>query len=491
MRINFLRKYLITSFLLLSLLVSRTDGINGQKVTVSEEIALRTDLAYDLVGKIDSQVILFRDRGNKFEAKIFDESLRFKTDIEISLADRNCTIMATLQHDTTFSVFYGFRHRGNYYLQVDRFNGNCSKLSGDTIKIYDDILLNPTIKYTRSEDKSKILFFTTEHDHDMQVSVFDLNSRSTIFDRKILFKETDISDDFRSMLVTNEGGIITIFEKENYKSKKGKHTLEVFQFLAGNEMAQSYLIPLSKLVSFHNKFVYDNVNKQLVGGGVYTQKNLNRAEGIYFIKHSLQAGADVRLTTFPFETRFDEEITRRAKDKNEFNQLEVSDIALKQDGGALLITEIKKEYERRSAYGGVPRAIGNPYNSGLRSALLVDYYYEDMALFDINKDGNLAWSDILHKKQYSHDDDGVFSSYFLFKNPSKLRLVYNDEISTENTVSEYIVHASGQYQRKSVLSTEYVRLQLRFKDAIQISSNAFVVPSQRSARLSLVKIEYL
>ncbi|MEO5582241.1 MAG: hypothetical protein ABIR66_06090, partial [Saprospiraceae bacterium] len=352
MRILFMQQYLISSFLLLLLLVIRIEGVNAQKVTVSEEIALRTDLAYDLVGKIDSQVILFRDRGNKFEAKIFDESLRFKTDIEINLADRNCTIMATLQHDTTFSVFYGFRHRGNYYLQADRFNGNCTKVSGDTIKIYDDILLNPTIKYTRSEDKSKILFFTTEHDHDMQVSVFDLNSRKTIFDRKILFKETDISEDFRSMLVTNDGEIITIFEKENYKSKKGKHIIEVFQFFAGNELAQSYLIPLYKLVSFHNKFVYDNVNKQLVGGGVYTQKNLNRAEGIYFIKHSLRAEADVRLTTFPFETRFDEEITRRAKDKNEFNQLEVSDIALKQDGGALLITEIKKEYERRSAYGG-------------------------------------------------------------------------------------------------------------------------------------------
>ena len=26
----------------------------------------------------------------------------------------------------------------------------------------------------------------------------------------------------------------------------------------------------------------------------------------------------------------------------------------------------------------------------------------------------------------------------IFKNPSRLRLIYNDEISTENTVSEYI-----------------------------------------------------
>lgn len=71
-------------------------------------------------------------------------------------------------------------------------------------------------------------------------------------------------------------------------------------------------------------------------------KNLNRAEGIYYIKHDLMQGVNERVTTFPFETRFDDEITRRSKDKNEFSQLVVSDIALKQDGGALLITEIKK-----------------------------------------------------------------------------------------------------------------------------------------------------
>ncbi|MBK7609113.1 MAG: hypothetical protein IPI18_18865 [Saprospiraceae bacterium] len=201
-------------------------------------------------------------------------------------------------------------------------------------------------------------------------------------------------------------------------------------------------------------------------------------------------GVNERVTTFPFETRFDDEITRRSKDKNEFSQLVVSDIALKQDGGALLITEIKKEYERRASYGAGTRSIGgNPY--GLRSPMMVDFYYEDMAVFAVDGNGNLDWSEVLHKKQYSHDDDGVFSSFFLFKNPSRLRLVYNDEISSENTVSEYVVQSDGQYQRKSVLSTEYVRLQLRFKDAIQISSNAFVVPSQRSLRLNLVKIEYL
>ena len=42
-----------------------TMALHAQKVTVSEEVTLRNDLSYDLVGKIDSHFVLFRDRGNK------------------------------------------------------------------------------------------------------------------------------------------------------------------------------------------------------------------------------------------------------------------------------------------------------------------------------------------------------------------------------------------------------------------------------------------
>lgn len=471
------------------LLVLSASLTQAQKVTVSDEITLRNDLSYDLVGKIDSNFILFRDRGTKFEARIYDQELKLKSDKEITLADRNCNVFASLATPNSFFVFYGFRHRGDFYMQADQMDGNCNIISSDTIKVFENVLLNPNIRFARSEDRTKIIFFTDEKDHEMAVVLFDLTSKKTIYDRKIYFKETYLKDDFRSLLVTNKGDMILILEKNNYRSKKDKHVFEIHRFYPNTEVAQLFIVPVFRFVSFHSKFVYDNVNKQLIGGGVYSQKNLTRAEGVYYLRHTLESGSEEKITTYAFQSKFDEEITRRSKDKNEFSQLEVSEIALHQDGGALLIMEIKKEYERRSAYGS-GRNLSLP-GGGYRNPMLVDYYYEDMALFSINAEGNLLWTDILHKKQYSHDDEGIFSSFFLFKNPSRLRLVYNDEISSENTVSEYVVQGDGKYQRKSVLSTEYVRLQLRFKDAVQVGPSAFIVPSQRALRLNLVKIEYL
>ena len=100
------------------------------------------------------------------------------------------------------------------------------------------------------------------------------------------------------------------------------------------------------------------------------------------------------------------------------------------------------------------------------------------------------WELILPKKQFSQDDGGVYSSYFLFKTPSQLRLMFNDEIKPKNTVSEYIVRGDGTFERKSVLNTENLELKMRFRDAVQLDSDEILIPSERRNRLKLVKLEY-
>ena len=121
---------------------------------------------------------------------------------------------------------------------------------------------------------------------------------------------------------------------------------------------------------------------------------------------------------------------------------------------------------------------------------MVDYYIEDILVFDFDKSGDLSWSDVLHKKQFSQDDGAVYSSYFLMKNPSSVRLVYNDDIKQETTVSEYVLSPSGNSERNSLFTTDYQGLQLRFRDGVQVSSNEILVPSERQGKIRVVKLSY-
>jgi hypothetical protein len=96
----------------------------------------------------------------------------------------------------------------------------------------------------------------------------------------------------------------------------------------------------------------------------------------------------------------------------------------------------------------------------------------------------------MHKKQYSQDDDGIYSSFFVFKTASSLRFLFNDEIKYENTVSEYVLRGNGRFDRNSLMSTENLKLRLRFRDAMQIDANTLLIPSERRNRLKIARLEY-
>ena len=71
-----------------------------------------------------------------------------------------------------------------------------------------------------------------------------------------------------------------------------------------------------------------------------------------------------------------------------------------------------------------------------------------------------------------------------------MRVVFNDEIRSANTVSEYIVTSRGMEERKSLMSTDQQDLQLQFRDATQINNRTILVPGVSGNDMVLVKVEY-
>jgi hypothetical protein len=175
---------------------------------------------------------------------------------------------------------------------------------------------------------------------------------------------------------------------------------------------------------------------------------------------------------------------RDAKKVDGIENLVPKELIFREDGGFIAISEVNKVYERRSNYS-LPNSIASR-----NSARWVDYYYEDILVHSFEPDGQLSWKKILRKKQYSQDDGALYSSYFRFTNPSHVRLIFNDEIVQNNTVSEYILNSAGREDRKTVLSTDNQKLRLAFSEAYQTSGNAFIVPSERQSKLSLVEVVY-
>ena len=75
-------------------------------------------------------------------------------------------------------------------------------------------------------------------------------------------------------------------------------------------------------------------------------------------------------------------------------------------------------------------------------------------------------------------------------NRSKIRFLYNDAIKRSDTVYEYVVAGNGELERNSLFNTNEDKLMLRMLDAVQVSSNVIIIPSERRSSVKLVKMTF-
>lgn len=453
---------------------------NAQRVVLSEEFNLKNDFFYEIVGNLDDNIFLYRDKGFRQEVYILNENLQIIDGVEIELEKRKCDIVAAFGYADIFHLVYAFRDGGDQIIKMNRYDSRARLVKEDTLDIRDFPIVNTRYRYTLSKDRSQLLVFKIEFEDKLDMISFNLPKSEINYALRHDFGDSGMRRDFRKMVLTNQGHAIVFVEKDNSRMRRKKHSLIVHKFRSSEDIT-AISMDFEEFLSSDFNVNYDENNGNIVIGGLYWTTTESLSEGYYFCKIKDFGGEHV-FTFNAFDEAFIESVETSGifKRKKGLDNFEVKEILLRNDGGALLMTEMCNEIARRSTYSGR----GGP------AIRYVDYFNEDIAMIAVNPDGSEHWKTILHKKQFSQDDDAIYSSFFSFKTPSSLRIIYNDEIRSDNTVSEYIINPLGTIERKNVLNTQNQRLKLRFQDAIQISSTSLLVPSERGNRLLLVKVKY-
>lgn len=476
------------SLLLLAFLSILCTCGRAQVITVSDELTMRTDTDYSLVGKLGGQVLLLQNRDTKHLLTAYDRNMRQSWEKELELRGRNVRVLEALpkQDGTGFHLIYLFRKKGHNFLQVDLYNPAGNLQDSTTLVDFGVFTSAPDDEIYHSEDDTKMLLLVSEQSTKVRCIGIDLAELVMLYDRMLEPKKFYFGDDFMQAEIANDGQAFFVIERDNFRSKKKEHLYEVIRINPGEQVAENTIeVNLGDSLTYDIFFRYDNSNEKLVAGGLYTTRDFTRAEGYFFI-NSLPTATSVvpAFTPFPLALIKNVEGKRFNKKNPGIDELSVRDIVLRRDGGGLIITERNRQLERRSNASRMQ--VSGSY--GIRP--LVDYHYDEMVVFSVHPDGKPHWSNILHKKQYSQDDGGVFSSYLLMQNPRSLRFLFNDEIRFENTVSEYVVNGRGEFDRNSLFHTRDLDLRLRFRDGIQVAANEVILPSEHRNKLRLVKMTY-
>lgn len=451
-----------------------------QAITISEELPLRNDYSYTILGWVGKDLLLFRDKGHEFFVQSFDEDLHLKWEREIRIGDYKSDIIGIVAHENLIHLMVGIREKGDYYIQHRTYDHAINLVDTTTLGMVENVFITPRFVTASSEDESKMVVFR-ESGNGLYLYSYDLETHKVLWESELEFPSGNLQHEYNTMEVSNTGEFYLAMEPDKFLQKVQK--LEIFSSSGGTGQIAHETVDMGEFQVYDYYTQFDNVNRQLVITGLYSDRSIARAQGFYFVKFFPGAGQELYLLPFD-ESLLAEVHGKEVNNVRGLSDFNVQKVALREDGGAVIIAELNKEFSRRSSLP-VRRDNGSFTRGGW-----VDYYYEDLILFAIHPDGTEHWKKVLRKRQYSQDDDAIYSSFFLFKTPGRLRFLFNDEIKQENTVGGYEVTGLGYVERKTVFNTDYQRLKLRFKDGLQVAYNECIVPSERNNRLNLVRIQY-
>ena len=461
----------------------------AQEVIVSSDMSLRAKLAYDIIGRVDESILLYQNESKEQSIIIYNNDLVQQSERQINLFGKRPEIYEVVNLDTAFAVIYGYHEKKTENIQMDIFSATAELIDSISIASKDKDWSGLNFETIMSQDESVIAFYDMKGKDELHLLVYDLQLDSVLHNNVYLFQGSNLYNDLLNVDISNDGDFYMLTEINNSKSQKDQHEAIVFHFFPFSEEIQQINIPLYGIVCGDLMLSVDNNNKQIGIVGLYDEKKYSESKGFLWIAAPPLNFSNLDVKYIPFSQDLYFEVYGNRNEKH-LEDFAVAEVIWKNNGSPILTFEMQVDISRRSAGGYITNQSSSSRNYRGSSTGWSDHYREDVVIVSLSKTDDVEWHKVFYKRQFSQNDEGIFSSFYSFLTPSRLRLIYNDEIKSNNTVSEYVLDPLGNYKRTSVLSTEYQNLKLRFQDATQISSTELLVPSQKNYDLSLVKIDF-
>jgi len=228
------------------------------------------------------------------------------------------------------------------------------------------------------------------------------------------------------------------------KKRKGddpNYHIELLKFKA--KTAELVKIPITLQDKFINGiWIYEKSDDYMVCAGFYNNgEDRGDADGIILCKIDKEGKTyDMASYEIPLEI-INQNISERAqnknerkdkKDKAEFQNIEMRDLLVQEDGSIILIGEQFYITQQTTRYG-------NSY------VTTYTYHYEDILITKINPDGKLAWMKKLPKRQMGTNGRGGLSYEYIATNNSHYLLFLDNVKNMDLELNKRpAVHSDGK-----------------------------------------------
>ena len=464
------------AWILLSVLSHSSGG--AQTMALSGEIPMPSGHNFDLLGYFAGKITLLEEDGRNVTLHQFDDNLRKVNSPSIINNSKRSYLFGYVPQDSILTFYYKYFEEGEYIFSAVNYDARLNIASSIALQKYSRNLTRAYPVVISKDRDCQLITLDEPPSHNERFIMYRISTNSILWENADPSILNDLYDeDRRGRVITNDGTVYMLYVDGRHRYRNN------YTLLSLNASGYTRTtLPLSGISLTDIRLDYNNDQKRILLSGIYTDDAQTGQEGLLIIQMDQNMNYLGEYKKIPFTRQtITDFYGQDQRPRNVLYDLDLNGVQERHDGGVMLFCEQKKEVSRLSNAG---RSAFMPMSTS------TDYYVEDIVLTSLSPNGELEWQKVLQKKQYSYDDNAIFSSYFIHANPSRLHLLYNDEIKNENTVSEYIVNPLGNVERRVMFNTAGNNMQLQLRNSLQISANSSIMPSSRKGKLRLLKISY-
>ena len=467
-------------------------------------------LDFEIIGKVGGNFLVYKNLRSHYAVSIYDNDMALKERINLDFLPAKTLNADFISYPDFAYIIYQYQKKNVLHCMAVKVDGNAKQI-GDPVEldttqvnIFAD---NKIYNMVNSEDRQKIMIYKIQKKYEK------LNFKTLLFNSQLQLQHTsriqvpyderkDVLSDF---LLDNEGTLV--FTKS---MKGGNRELISKLYLVTKQPLNDHFteneLPLNKSFLDEVSVKVDNINKRYLLNSFYYNQKRGNIDGLYT---AIWDKSSRRLLVQNLAA-FNDTMKREAKNEGAarfaYNDFFIRNIILKKDGGFILAAEDFTSQSRSTPWNRMDYLYGYPYSSSYdyymyprssywyyyrprSTSSLNRYYYNNIAVMNVDKDGKLIWSNIIHKEQYDDGDDN-FLSYLIMNAGGELHFLFNELERRNQLLSDQSISPDGKLTRNPTLKSLDRGYQFMPRFAKQVSAKQIIVPCMYRNYICFAKIDF-
>ena len=445
---------------------------------------------FSVIGKVGGKTYVYRSSSEGFFLDAFDDKMERQATVLLDFFPKKIYETRFIAYPDQIVVLYQ-SVQSNVVIQHAAVLDAAGRLKQNPIKLDEAKagFFGPNKNYFSSavsEDKKQILVYSANIKGS--TLVFNgkfLNDQLAMLGNSTASYVADNDLDNGEGILTNDG----TFFLPVYTPIGGKGYADQLWLLSlrnGERKFSPSELPLNQKFAAGTYMKLDNSRNRIYIAGFYSEKKAGNYEGILYAYYDIVSGS--------FESRksiaFDQQLRNTADSRSArkaFNDFNVRNLIVKNDGGFVLVAEDYFVTTRNSYAPGY--GYYSMYYPSMSSSVR-EYHYGDILALSYNSGGVREWQTFVRKNQYSQEDGGLFSSFAFMNTGGTLGFLFNDYNTNRSKIQLASVDGSGKLNMRSLAAGTADDPDWLPRSGKQIAAREVVIPCLRKRQICFAKIVF-